>query len=352
MGSLRAVRLIPRYSTGQNDLIREFFVPCLQQAGRYDRAVGYFSSTFYALIRLPLADFADRQGRIRILCSPHLSAEDIQGIRDGYQDRALEASVVRDLDRLESDDVGRAAAGLLGTLIAIGVIELKLAFNRTQRGIFHDKVGIFTDTDGDQVSFTGSANETWAAWSGLMNHESFHAFTSWTTEGAAHVKGDVDSFDRLWRNDETTVEVVDFPEVARDRLVEKADPAGVEAAQEELDRQLSTGRLRPTLRNHQQHALDGWQAAGHRGIFEHATGSGKTITALSCIALAVEQERPVLVTVPSRTLLRQWRTEINAFFSGVPVLLAGDGHDGWKTGSVLRDSLTAVGPEGSIVLAT
>jgi superfamily II DNA or RNA helicase/HKD family nuclease len=352
MGSLQTVALRRRYSTSQNDLIAEFFVPCLEQADGYDRAVGYFSSTFYALIRLPLAEFVERRGKIRIVCSPYLSADDIEAIRDGYEQRALEGSLARDLDRLESDDVGRAAASLLGTLIAAGVIELKLAFNRNHRGLFHDKVGIFTDASMHQVSFTGSANETWAAWSGLMNHESFHAFASWTMEGAEHVKEDVESFERLWENHETTVEVVGFPEVARDRLVELADRDGIKAAQQELERQLTAGRLRPALRDHQQHAFDGWQAAGHRGIFEHATGSGKTITALNCVAAAVEQHRPVLVAVPSRTLLRQWRDEINAFFSGVPVLLAGDEHDGWKTGSVLRDSLTDVEPGGSIVLAT
>jgi superfamily II DNA or RNA helicase len=353
MGSLQALTLRHRYSTGQNDLINEFFVPCLEQSARYDRAVGYFSSTFYALIRLPLADFVSRGGKMRIVCSPHLSGQDIEAIRDGYEQRALEGAITRDLDRLEADDVGRAAASLLGTLIAAGAIELKLAFNRNERGLFHDKVGIFADHPaGDQVSFTGSANETWAAWSGLMNHESFHAFTSWTPEGAEHVAADVASFARLWADGEPTVEVVEFPKVASDRLVEMGDPEGVAAAQHELERQLQAGQLRPTLRDHQQHALDGWQAAGHRGIFEHATGSGKTITALSCIAVAIEAHRPVLVTVPSRTLLRQWRAEISAYFPGIPLLMAGDGRDGWKTGSVLRDSLLDVGPEGSIVLAT
>lgn len=352
MGRLRTVELRPRYSTSQNDLVREFFVPCLEQCERYDRAVGYFSSTFYALIRLPLADFVRGGGQVRIVCSPHLSAEDIAAIQDGYEHRALETSITRELDQLSAEDVGRAAASLLGTLIAAGAVELRLAFNRNERGLFHDKVGVFTDDAGDRVSFTGSANETWAAWSGLMNHESFHAFSSWTPEGAQHVTEDAESFDRLWTNSETTVEVVDFPDVARERLVELADPEGVAAAQEELDRQLGLGPLRPSLRDHQQNALDGWQAAGHRGIFEHATGSGKTITALSCVAVAVDTGRPVLVTVPSRTLLRQWRAEINSYFPGVPLLLAGDGHDLWRTGSVLRDSLTDDGAEGSIVLAT
>ena len=52
---------------------------------------------------------------------------------------------------------------MLGTLIAQDILELRIAFRLTERGIFHDKVGIFTDEDDDRVAFTGSANETWSA---------------------------------------------------------------------------------------------------------------------------------------------------------------------------------------------
>lgn len=342
-----------RYSTGQNDLTDEFFVPCLNESVRYDRAVGYFSSTFYALIRLPLAEFVERGGRIRVVCSPQLSSDDISAIEDGYVDRAAGRSIDRDLDQLTSDRVGKAAARLLGALIAYGAIELKLAFNRNERGIFHDKVGIFVDQEGERVSFTGSANETWSAWSGTMNHESFHVFTSWTEEGSKHVDEDVASFERLWADSDASVEVVDFPSVSRNRLVELSDNEGIREAQKQLDVELQSGRLRPTLRRHQKNAISGWEKGGHRGIFEHATGSGKTITALSCIDLAVKADLPILVLVPSRALLHQWKSEIAGYFANASVLLAGDGYNAWKAGSVLRDSLTdVVAGRPSIVLAT
>ena len=99
-GRLQDVPLRPRYSSGRDDLARQFFVPCLARAIAYDRAVGYFSSTFYALIDVPLAEFAEQGGHIRLACSPQLSREDIDAIAAGYAERstgnaiALTSSVV------------------------------------------------------------------------------------------------------------------------------------------------------------------------------------------------------------------------------------------------------------------
>ena len=350
---LRDLTIGSRYSTGRQNITADFFVPCLQQSRHYDRAVGYFSSTFYALIRMPLVDFAGRGGRIRLICSPELSAEDIETIDRGYAHRALNRSIERDLDAISSEPVGKAAAALLGTLIAAGMLELRIAFNRNSRGIFHDKVGIFTDTAEDRVSFSGSANETWSAWSGLANYEAFHAFTSWTPEGARHVSEDVQYLERLWKNLEPGLDVVPFPDIARERLIETADSDGVQSAQHELERLLSQRLPRPPLRDHQRAALSGWQAAGHRGLLEHATGSGKTITALNCIAVAAADHRPVIIVVPGKILLHQWKGQIRSFFGDeARTLMAGDGYDQWKTGSVLRDHLLDTSDGTPIVLVT
>ena len=85
----------PRYSTGQQDIIADFFVPCLGQALLYDRAVGYFSSTFYTLIRMPLVEFASRGGKMRLICSPELSPQDIDAIQGGYESRVLGDAIGR-----------------------------------------------------------------------------------------------------------------------------------------------------------------------------------------------------------------------------------------------------------------
>jgi superfamily II DNA or RNA helicase len=69
----------------------------------------------------------------------------------------------------------------------------------------------------------------------------------------------------------------------------------------------------PALRWYQQAALDAWRAANHRGVLALPTGSGKTITAIAAIA---DLATPALVLVPTRVLLDQWATALEACGAG------------------------------------
>jgi superfamily II DNA or RNA helicase len=352
--SLRAVDLRPRYSSGRDDLIADFFVPCLEAASTYDRAVGFFSSSFFALIDVPIAEFAIRGGKMRLVCSPRLATEDIDAIAAGYEERTTGAALLREIEESLADPTGRAATSLLATLVASDTIEIKVAFRLVEnQGLFHDKVGIFTDADRDRISFTGSANETWSAWSGRANHEYFHAFASWKPGDDERVEADSSYFEELWQGREADLSVIDFPEVARARLEEFVDPEGVLAAQHRLQRAREERLPRPVLRPHQSEAVCQWTTHGYRGILEHATGSGKTITALACIDGALKAGKSVLVLVPSLALRRQWYDEMSAYFgAGVEMVLADGDHDQWRHGSILRDFLSPGDGQRRIVLAT
>lgn len=96
-----------------------------------------------------------------------------------------------------------------------------------------------------------------------------------------------------------------------------------------------------------------WEAAGRRGVFEHATGSGKTFTAITAMRPQLDSGQPILVVVPSKLLLIQWAKEIRAEFPNAAMLLAGAGNDKWKSKGRLRsmtDPSSAHGPR--VVLAT
>lgn len=356
--SLTSLNLKRRYTTSRDDLIASFFVPCLDGAASYDRAVGFFSSSFYVIVGLPLAGFARRGGRLRLVCCPRLTAADIEAISAGYEQRTTNDALVHELDEVLADATGRAAASLLATLIAAGTVDIKIAFRPGAQGIFHDKVGIFTDAEGARVSFDGSSNETWSAWSGRGNHEAFHAFTSWLDP--ERVAEDVDYFDALWAGNEAGVLVRDFPEVARARLEQVADPDGIDSAEARLNAAIGTERPRremreperPELREHQASALHSWEEHEHRGILEHATGSGKTITGLAALERALEGGLVGVVLVPTVVLQRQWEGNIRDYFGDSALLMqAGGGHDQWRSGSVLRD-FCAAGSEHRILLAT
>jgi superfamily II DNA or RNA helicase len=340
---LREVPLQRRYSTGRANLVEEFFRPCLDAAITYDRAVGFFSSTFYLLIGVTMAEFAHRGGRMRVVCCPRLSDGDIAAMREGYAARTAGSAVVRELEECLEDPVGDGVGRLLATLIAHRTLDLRIAFRPGVAGIYHDKVGIFADGDGERVSFDGSANESWSAWSDAGNHEAFHAFSSWND--LERVEDDVEYFESLWRNGESGLEVVPFPDVAQSALEVLVDPEGVSHAEQRVqavidERRRARSSGRPVLRQHQEAVLRDWAARSHRGIVEHATGSGKTITALRGAEEALDAGYATLVVAPSVTLLDQWQREVSEYFGGaIPVLLAGSGHNEWRSGATLRNFL-------------
>ena len=52
----------------------------------------------------------------------------------------------------------------LATLIALNILDVKIAICPGSLGMYHEKLGIFTDKLENSVSFKGSANETWNGW--------------------------------------------------------------------------------------------------------------------------------------------------------------------------------------------
>lgn len=353
MESLCLARLVQhqRYATNRNDLVREFYWPCIGAATTYDRAVGYFSSSILLLAIQPVAEFAMREGRIRLVCSPHLDERDIEALRDGYALRdVLAGALQRDIEDALADAVRRDQARFLATLVATGCLDVRIAFRPGATGIFHDKLGLFHDQDGHIVSFTGSVNETGPAWDLRGNHESFDVFWSWGSDGE-RVKEHAAYFQRLWRSEEPGVETTAFPDVARDRLVAAAHSGGAAAAWAEV-RRLKTG-ARKVPRPYQTAAVAAWEANGRRGILEHATGSGKTVTALTAMRSWLADGQPVLIVVPSELLLDQWTGEVRAELADLEprVLVAGGGEDRWKQREIIE---AYTQPEGGprVLLAT
>jgi len=80
MAGLSSLELRQAYHKPEDDIARDFYLPCLARARRYDRAVGFFSSSIYALAWPALKEFVDNGGRIRLICSPVLSQDDAKAL--------------------------------------------------------------------------------------------------------------------------------------------------------------------------------------------------------------------------------------------------------------------------------
>lgn len=350
-GNLSALALDAHYRTGERDPVSGFYKPCLDAAASYDRAVGYFRSSIFAIIGQHFLDFARRGGKARFICSPSITEDDARAIALGYVQRedVVELSISRDIDALLSDPAAMYRAKLLATFIKYGVLDIKVAIRSGGNGIYHEKIGIFEDGQGHQVSFLGSANETWSAWHAEGNHESIEVFSSWLLADEVRVQSHRKIFDLLWNGKTPGIDTVDFPEAQHRKLLTAAAPS-LDAP--EIEPIQATSSKRRKLLPHQATAIDFWNKAGRRGVFEHATGSGKTFTAIEAIKKHLATGEPTIVLVPSQLLHEQWKREILEEIPDASILMAGGGHTKWKARGRLRSHTSPALGMNRVVIAT
>ena len=348
---LSTLPLDSHYRTGERDPVTGFYKPCLDASVTYDRAVGYFRSSIFAVIGQPFLDFARRGGKARFICSPSITEEDASAIASGYLQRndAIERAITRDVDELLSDPASEHRAKLLATFIKFGTLDIKVAIRIGGNGIYHEKIGIFADEKGHHVSFLGSANETWSAWHAEGNHESIEVFRSWMNTDESRVQSHRKIFDLLWKGETPGVDTIEFPEAQRRKILLVAAP-GLDDPTVDTPRPMNSGRRR--LMPHQANAIELWEKAGRRGVFEHATGSGKTFTAIEAIKKHLKTGEPALVLVPSQLLHEQWKREILEEIPDASVLMAGSGHIKWKDRGRLRSQTSSGLGMNRVVVAT
>lgn len=335
---LSDLAIASEYRTGSADPVRYFYQPCLGVASSYKRAVGYFRSSIYLMIGPSVIAFVKRGGFISLICSPELTEEDQIAISAGYATREQLASrqVELEIDQLMAEPEVEWRLKILATLIAVGRMEIKLAIRPLAHGLYHEKIGIFSDSAGEIVSFIGSANESWSGWHAQGNFESIEVFCSWRDGGEKdRAMRHLLNFDSLWCGLTPEVMTVPFPEAARKKMIARAA-----ASIQDLERESHTPTPqlldKRTLLPHQASAIERWIEQGRMGIFEHATGSGKTFTALEAARPHIESGLPVLILLPSDLLLKQWAIESKQEFPQAAVILAGGGNDRWKEPGRLR----------------
>ena len=336
--SLRDIVLKTEYRTLKDDIAREFYIPALKEAVTYKRAVGFFSSSILAMITDGLYELYKNNGHIMILASPKLSDDDIEAIKQGYENRTaiIKNALLRELGDYEDFET-RDRLNLLACLIAENRLDFKIVepILNSKSGMYHEKVGIIEDRQGNVVAFSGSMNESSNAVEN--NYESFDVFCSWENADAERVRTKEKAFARLWENKEDNVMTYAFPEV-EDFFVRKYQRTNVPlyklTATEEMtidkveeektnylpvsEHNVNNGFIKPVwlhLYDYQQDAIERWRENGYRGIFDMATGTGKTLTGLSALYdLCLTKKRlAVIIVCPYQHLVDQWVEDIVKF---------------------------------------
>ena len=341
MKTFKDLEIEDRYRSNKNNIYEEFYEKCLKKSVKYDRAVGYFTSGSLKLISKGLDKFIGNKGKIRIITSPNLTEEDLNALKAGEELKLIEDKLLDQWNNFIKE-VEEDTLKVFSWMVAKGKLELKIAYQDDFQGLYHEKFGIFNDNKGSQIAFSGSVNETIGGMK--TNFESIDTFNS--LDGGKDLRRIgkfVNDFDDLWENNTNKLNIVTLPEAIKKNII-KFTPDDyelkniIEGIKEKDKKQLEIkekeerGLKVPNwldVRPYQQEALDAWSGNKGRGILEMATGTGKTITALTIMTnlykKAVNKGLKIcyVILCPQKFLVEQWSKEVE-IFNGKPIICDSD----------------------------
>lgn len=340
------IELKPEYRSLLDNVIKDFYVPVLKQATMYKRAVGFFSSSALLELSAGICGLVENGGKIQLIASPKLSAEDIEAINDGIKrrDDVIEEALLREL-REPQGRFEEARLNLLSNLIAAGRLDIKIAFLESDNavGMFHEKLGLMYDSDNHIIAFSGSMNESANAFT--TNYEAIDVFTSWSKD-EDRVFSKQSAFNAMWNDYEPSIRVLDFPKINA-AIIEKykiTDTIETFSEEEFLmkkpshedKKEMSIGPAVPEfvhMRPYQMDAINEWASRDYRGIFDMATGTGKTYTALAAISRLYQDKKKnlaVIIICPYQHLVEQWKEDIVAFGMKPIVCYSASSQRNWR----------------------
>lgn len=374
------------YASGEDEPA-EFFIDALLESRQFDLGLGYFSSSGIRALSTGFAFFISNGGKMRIIINDTLSLQDKEALQKGIESRPddlIEKAIVEDVAKLAAtlSAQDKHFFNCLSWLIATKRIEfIAITPLHNSVGIAHHKFGIFKDTAGNKIAFSGSANFSSQAL--FLNLESISCYKSWTGErGETERQEYFDKlFQKIWNGQSTIVRKIPieqikvairshFPVNNIDELLEEEIAIAEELAKKRnippalsyrldlLSKRLHGSDNKPHFPqgrspwDYQLEAYQNWKKSGHSGFFEMATGTGKTITSLNCALELYNQEGQIqmLVLVPTIPLANQWKEEIESFgFNNV--IVANSKNPNW-TNEVIREINKALLSKNTFCIVT
>lgn len=206
--ALQEIGLKEEYRSDRDDIISEFFVPCLSSCVEYNRCVDILSIHTLTTIAMTFENFTEGRTRLRMITGHRFRSSDLDILASLFSEKRLS---------LEGKMIKNEKIARLQRLVSSGQIELKVAIPNSDHivGSFSERIGIFKDGNGDAVAFTGTSRESFSVHT--RNFESVDVFTSWADR--TRIERKVKNFERLWENKTKHVEVYSFPDAEKDHLL-------------------------------------------------------------------------------------------------------------------------------------
>ena len=209
MLALRDLPLKQEYRSDKDDVVSEFFIPCLTNSIQYDRTIEFISVKSLSTLTFGLENIQDHHAKIRLVSGHRFSTSDLNSIVklfDQHNTSRLNGRI--NLDNKIGNFIQDSKIRQLKKIIEDFKLEVKVAIPNSEYvdGVFEERMGIFRDTNDDVVAFSGTSIVTFDAEN--RNFESVDVFTSW--DDKTRVDNKIKNFEDLWANRTNYVEIYDL----------------------------------------------------------------------------------------------------------------------------------------------
>jgi hypothetical protein len=206
---LKGINLKEEYRSDVDDIIAEFFFPCLSNCIQYDRCVNYLSIQTLATISMAFDNFYSGKAKLRMITGHRFKIEDLNLLTKLFSEKFTKS--------FDGKFIKNSKIQKLQDIVNNGQIELKIAIPNSEHvtDAFSERIGIFKDEEDEQVAFTGTSKESFS--SQTRDFESVDVFTSWNDK--TRVERKIKDFDNLWQNKTKYVDVCDFMYAGENNLL-------------------------------------------------------------------------------------------------------------------------------------
>ena len=197
---LRDIGLKEEYRSDKDDIVAEFFFPCLSHCIEYDRCVDFLSIQTLATIAMAFDNFSSGKAKVRMVTGHRFKNLDLNILTKLFSEKytkRFDGSLIKDTKIQKLQDI-----------VNNGQIELKVAIPNSEQitNSFSERIGLFLDEHDQMVAFTGTSKESFS--NQTRDFESVDVFTSWNDKSRVDRKRK--DFQELWENKTKYVDVYDF----------------------------------------------------------------------------------------------------------------------------------------------
>ena len=324
----------------------DIYYKVLSNSNSWDVMLGYFSLSAIRLLAYPLSKFIiQNSGKIRIYCNERFSERDYNSLIQS-KGKFISTRLYKDLLTLNkalSDTNSNLFIDCISYLIHNDLLEIKVLTGlKDSSAIAHQKNSIFKDPSGNCVVLSGSANASEQGF--LFNREDTNAFCSFWNEISTQSKIDTyqQDFEKTFKHGDGDWRIL---EIDSNEVKEKLEKVGFrkinkndlentmlsskksfenifskeieEEIQLEIEKFVKEQKEPkfpyPKPYKYQSKAYQNWKKNNYSGLFEMATGTGKTLTAILCLIEENKSDKiqKNIIVVPGKELVRQWEDELN-----------------------------------------